>query len=571
MNLFDESLKGFVQPTNLTKKLTLNGETKAYPIYRVRLDKLFFNDQNDRIATWINQYKSEKGKDAFKVTMQEYNNIIENFIIQSNPAAIEKTQNNIELVGQREAGVVLSDGRIVDGNRRFTCLRCLAQEKSEFNWFETVILNASFTNNKKEIKMLELAIQHGEDKKVDYNPLDRLVGVYQDIMKTGLLTIDEYAESTNETVSDVKKRMEHAQLLVDFLEYVRMPEQFYIAREYQVVSVITDMTPLLKKCKKDSERIALKETVYNNIFMQTIGDSRKFIRGISSMMDTNLFTTYIKRQIEITEKINEMLEESQPKNIIDLKALPSKYSDIAEELKNTLDASLNRTKKRAVKARPAELISKCNTFLKDVDTKIFDILNESERAAFSEKLNKMSERLNTIKSEFAGEEVSNFNPQQGVVASSEPTVSVAEIINSPVAGIQNATKEITVSQHTHGNYKIAPRNIDEPSILCMDMNKPITNLTFSLNFRMDEALDFQKKQADYQLFFLNSDDEIVSNASEITFYSGRTSSVSFTLKSAASSEKICFLAVKSKSDAEDTLQQKIPFKVSMTFIADFGI
>ena len=61
MNLLDEQYREFVQPTTLTKKLTLNGETKAYPIYRVRLELLYYNEQNDRIATWISQYKSEHG------------------------------------------------------------------------------------------------------------------------------------------------------------------------------------------------------------------------------------------------------------------------------------------------------------------------------------------------------------------------------------------------------------------------------------------------------------------------------------------------------------------------------
>lgn len=48
-----------LQPSQ--KSLTLNGETKAYPIYRVRLELLYYNEQNDRIATWISQYKSEHG------------------------------------------------------------------------------------------------------------------------------------------------------------------------------------------------------------------------------------------------------------------------------------------------------------------------------------------------------------------------------------------------------------------------------------------------------------------------------------------------------------------------------
>ena len=113
MNLLDEQYREFVQPTTLTKKLTLNGETKAYPIYRVRLELLYYNDQNDRIATWISQYKSEQGG-FHNLSKEAYNAVIEDFIIKSNPASIEKTKNNIKAVNQREPGVILSDGRIVE-------------------------------------------------------------------------------------------------------------------------------------------------------------------------------------------------------------------------------------------------------------------------------------------------------------------------------------------------------------------------------------------------------------------------------------------------------------------------
>ena len=98
-NLFSPELRDFVQETNLTRKITLDGVTKAYPVFRVRLDLLYYNDQNDRIATWISQYKGEHGDDALKdLSREEYNSIIEGFIVRSNPAAIEKTKNNIELV-----------------------------------------------------------------------------------------------------------------------------------------------------------------------------------------------------------------------------------------------------------------------------------------------------------------------------------------------------------------------------------------------------------------------------------------------------------------------------------------
>ena len=124
MNLLKDGIVlNAVIPTKLTRKLTLDGITQAYPVYKVRLDLLFYNDQNDRIATWISQYKSTNDGNAPDVSDREaYNSVIEGFIIQSNPSAIEKTQTNIELVDQREPGVVLADGRIIDGNRRYTCL-----------------------------------------------------------------------------------------------------------------------------------------------------------------------------------------------------------------------------------------------------------------------------------------------------------------------------------------------------------------------------------------------------------------------------------------------------------------
>ena len=121
MNLLEIKDLSLVEKTSATRKLTLGKETKAYPVYKVRLDQLFYNDRNDRIATWITQYKNDSSNTDFaKLSREEYNRIIERFIIQSNPQAITKTKNNIALVNQREAGVVLADGRIIDGNRRFT-------------------------------------------------------------------------------------------------------------------------------------------------------------------------------------------------------------------------------------------------------------------------------------------------------------------------------------------------------------------------------------------------------------------------------------------------------------------
>lgn len=150
MDLLKEGLANGVALTGLSRKITIGGTTEAYPVYRVPLELLYYNDQNDRIATWINQYRNENGGEPLSsLERATYNAMIERFIIQSNPQAIERTQNNIALIQQREPGVVLSDGRVIDGNRRFTCLRRLSQKDERFGTFETVILDESLENSRK--------------------------------------------------------------------------------------------------------------------------------------------------------------------------------------------------------------------------------------------------------------------------------------------------------------------------------------------------------------------------------------------------------------------------------------
>lgn len=550
-NLLKEGLGTVVEKTSLTRKLTIGGVTKAYPVYRVRLDQLFYNDQNDRIATWISQYKSENGADSFsELDRTSYNTIVEQFIIQSNEAAIEKTQMNIQLVHQREPGVILADGRVIDGNRRFTCLRRLAANNEEFNWFETVILDTDIENGKKQIKMLELAIQHGEEKKVDYNPIDRLVGIYQDIVETELLTVEEYAYSTNETVFEVKKRIESAMLLVEFLEYIHMPKQYHIARDYQVVSVITDLQPLLRKCSTPEMREKVKNAVFANIMMRTIGDSRKYIRNLSQMMDTGFFTAYIKDQERIGEALKEDLDEAAPGGKRDLDFFVSTHEDVAENLRLSLDRSLLRAKKHETRNRPSQIVSKSITLLKDVDTNIFEKLTDSEKENLRGQLGRLSsvvERFDTM--------IDSDTPTAEAPVKEAPVVSV---VKTAISNGQNKPR-----------FYIAKRHFDEPFVNCLTAGKTISNLIFTVEFEPTKVSEGQKVNFSYRAFFIDESNEIISDIKKIELNTDAVSKATFTLFPKVSSATNCMLALQSSNDGADELQQLIPFEVNISFTSEF--
>lgn len=399
MNLLKDGIeRGTVVKTTLTRKVTLDGITVAYPVYKVRLDELFYNDQNDRIATWISQYKSQHGGMAPDVSDREaYNNIIEDFIIRSNPEAIQKTQKNIELVDQREPGVVLSDGRIIDGNRRFTCLRRLQSKNDRFKYFETVILDRSIEHSAKEIKMLELAIQHGEESRVDYNPVDRLVGVYNDIIDTGLLTVAEYARSTNETESEVRKRMELANLMVEFLEFINAPKQFYIARDLQIVYPLDELTRLIKKCRTEDEAEDLKNAVFTNILMKPSGDMTRFVRNIKSIVGSEYQDSFLEEQRELAAQVVDSLPPVGQITETVIRDQVRANTEITDALDRSVEKAITKVKKNETRNRPVQLAEKATTFLESIDVNIIGKMNDSELRRLERQLERLEETVAVIR------------------------------------------------------------------------------------------------------------------------------------------------------------------------------
>ena len=387
-----------VQKTPLTRKLTVDGTTEAYPVYRIKLDLLYYNDQNDRIATWISQYRSQHGGQAPEPADREaYNQIIEGFIVESNPDAIRKTTANIKLVEQREPGVVLNDGRIIDGNRRFTCLRQLSAEDAKFGWFEAVILDRSIESSAKQIKLLELSIQHGEEGKVDYDPIDRLVGVYHDILETGLLTPEEYARSTNESVADVKKRMELAELMLELLEFINAPGQFHIARDLKLYYPLEELQKLLKKCRTGDEREDLKNSVFVNILLRPAGDMTRFIRGFKNIMGSEQQEDFLEEQQEIAAEIIDILPAPQEMSSQVIRDQIRTREDLSGALEQSMDKYLFRTRKTETRNRPILLAEKATGFLESIDVNILSRLGDSELQRLRRQLDLLEKAADEIR------------------------------------------------------------------------------------------------------------------------------------------------------------------------------
>ncbi|MGF2097739.1 ParB N-terminal domain-containing protein [Mammaliicoccus lentus] len=390
--------------TELTTKLTVDGITDVYDVYKIKLDKLYYNDQNDRIATWISKYKADNHLEAFDLNnREEYNNIIGDFIKKSDEKAFKKTKNNIKALGQTEPAVILTDGRIIDGNRRFTCLRELAKEDSKFNYLDAIIISKDIQDSKKEIKLLELYLQHGREERVGYNPIDRLVGVYNDIVKNKLITINEYAKNTEQTSNEIKKMIDRANLMVEFLEFIDMSEHYYLARDWDLDGPLGEITAVLNKVKTDEDREDLKNIIFTNIAAKPNTDMTRYIRKIKNLINTPQFKPFIEDNMELSEKFLEKFEQEDEITVDFINKEVRGDDEFRDELRETYDKYQEKVKKRNSLNAPKNQVEKAIDALQNIDFDIVLRLNdESDFPQFANSLEMLEEELNNIKKEVYG-------------------------------------------------------------------------------------------------------------------------------------------------------------------------
>lgn len=319
--------------------MTIGGETKDYPVYKFPLEYLYYNDQNGRINTVYHQYISNHGKLTPEIGNSKYNEIFERFIYESKKQALKNTQVSISEKGQQEPGVILSDGRVIDGNRRFTALRRIQKETNIQQYFEAVILSFDINNkiDEKKIKELELDLQLGREERVSYDPIDRIFDVYNTIEVQRLMTPEEYKKASGAgNTKGINKDLRLANLIIKFLSIVAPNEnpidKFYLARELKLDGPLEDIERTINKLKKDKETITqnVLTILAVQIAKSEIGD-RDITRKIRDVKYNILDNPEMKERFIVAT-------DEHVDHIIDF--FESNPIDQASDLKNNLNNNL---------------------------------------------------------------------------------------------------------------------------------------------------------------------------------------------------------------------------------------
>ena len=388
------------------QKPNWSDDGKDWNVYRVKISELHYNEENGRIATWISTYTSDpKNPPLNTLSREDFNNVIEGFIRLSNKKeSLKNLEQDIKKKTQLNPGVILTDGTIVSGNRRFTALRSLYKEDADdkYEYFECFIVDYPESKQAKEfVKLIETKTQFGIVTEEDYNPIDRLVTIYKYLInpETKIWTIKEYAKKIGIKESDAENLYYRAAVLVDYLNFIGQPNAFHIARIKKLDGPIAELPALYKKLitTKPEEWDRIKILFYSE--MQKPGDRTRSIR--------NLKTTYQKNPDEFERllrdiyKAQESAEEAYEREGRVVTTDTTVDSDGVERPIVTLDDSqiqdaANRTKKIEAREKQKKKVSSAKDSLDQVELDMIPHMSLEDKAEMRrdiEKIKKIIEKI----------------------------------------------------------------------------------------------------------------------------------------------------------------------------------
>lgn len=389
MNLLEKAAANRLEKTGITKKMTVPGWSNiSWDVYKIPLDELYYNDKNGRINTIYKQYQSEHGRIEPETGDSEYNKIFEKFIYYSNKSALDETLRSIKEKTQQEPGVVLKDGRVIDGNRRLTALRMLQADTGIKQEFEAVILELNIDNEieEKRIKELELDLQLGREERVDYDPIDRIFDVYNTIIVEKLMTAEEYKKASGAgNTKGINRDIRLAELIIKFINIVSPGgnpiDKFYLARDLKLDGPIEEIENTITKLKSEDK--------------EAITDAVLTYLAVSKTREGNVDATRIMRDVKknilkndevkghflnaVDDKVDEILDAFEENPIKESNDLKSVLQSTSELEKNT--SSLNRSVEKLV--LKGERNSKRRESLEELK-EILERLEELDKDDFSE-------------------------------------------------------------------------------------------------------------------------------------------------------------------------------------------
>lgn len=385
--------EGWVRKTDNSERKFIGGQNQDCPIYEVRVDKLHFNVQNGRIATFISRYQAEH-PEGLPQDQTELDNRIADMVEADNPKHLKTTMLDIKNKGQQQSAIILTNGVVIDGNRRFTCLRKLSAAEDTLRMLRCCVFPDTYDEN--AIKGLELEIQLGEDTKQEYDAISRLVDIDRWVNE-GRMTAEEYAKHANMKQSKMKNCLAQIDMLKDFLEFCEAPGAFHIAQDLKLQGPIESFTNGLVKVKNKDKREEIKNAVFVNLMCQTFGDAT---RGVREFIDNLIADDKLREeQLDYAVEVLERLAEKPEDVVVTTEYLRDAFGSdtrLKEGMKASRNVARAKAGNRKIKNGQVRAVRNALSDVNDVDVEILHKLEPEQLVDMQDGLQSLLEKAQEV-------------------------------------------------------------------------------------------------------------------------------------------------------------------------------
>lgn len=385
--------EGWVRKTDNSERKFIGGQNQDCPIYEVRVDKLHFNVQNGRIATFISRYQAEH-PEGLPQDQTELDNLIADMVEADNPKHLKATMLDIKNKGQQQSAIILTNGVVIDGNRRFTCLRKLSAAENTLRMLRCCVFPDTYDEN--AIKGLELEIQLGEDTKQEYDAISRLVDIDRWVNE-GRMTAEEYAKHANMKQSKMKNCLAQIDMLKDFLEFCEAPGAFHIAQDLKLQGPIESLTNGLVKVKNKDKREEINNAVFVNLMCQTFGDAT---RGVREFIDNLIADDKLREeQLDYAVEVLERLAEKPEDVVVTTEYLRDAFGSdtrLKEGMKASRNVARAKAGNRKIKNGQVRAVRNALSDVNDVDVEILHKLEPEQLVDMQDGLQSLLEKAQEV-------------------------------------------------------------------------------------------------------------------------------------------------------------------------------
>lgn len=385
--------EGWVRKTDNSERKFIGGQNQDCPIYEVRVDKLHFNVQNGRIATFISRYQAEH-PEGLPQDQTELDNLIADMVEADNPKHLKTTMLDIKNKGQQQSAIILTNGVVIDGNRRFTCLRKLSAAENTLRMLRCCVFPDTYDEN--AIKGLELEIQLGEDTKQEYDAISRLVDIDRWVNE-GRMTAEEYAKHANMKQSKMKNCLAQIDMLKDFLEFCEAPGAFHIAQDLKLQGPIESLTNGLVKVKNKDKREEIKNAVFVNLMCQTFGDAT---RGVREFIDNLIADDKLREeQLDYAVEVLERLAEKPEDVVVTTEYLRDAFGSdtrLKEGMKASRNVARAKAGNRKIKNGQVRAVRNALSDVNDVEVEILHKLEPEQLVDMQDGLQSLLEKAQEV-------------------------------------------------------------------------------------------------------------------------------------------------------------------------------